>query len=76
MPATCHRVVGVVDVEDNPEFLLQLEAPVEAVPFEPSPDNLKYFTTARLTVEIQQLAADLKIEYERYQRQSLVCSEG
>jgi len=35
---------------------------------------LRFFTTAKITSEIQQLAADLKIEYERYQRRSLVCS--
>ena len=75
MPATCHRVVGIVDVEENPEFLLQLEAPFGEIALDPSPNNLKFFTTARLTAEVQRLAADLKIEYERYQRQSLVCSE-
>ena len=67
MPATCHRVVGIVDVEDNPEFMLQLEAPIGA--FATFPQNPSFFTTAKLTVEIEQLAADLKIEYERYQRQ-------
>jgi len=71
MPATCHRVVGIVDVEDNPEFLLQLEAPA----LNASPSSLNFFTTAKLAAEVQQLAADLKIEYERYQRQSLCCSE-
>ena len=74
MPATCHRVVGIVDVDEDPEFLLQLEAPFGATAFSMSSSNLKFFTTAKLTVEIQQLAADLKIEYERYQRRSLVCS--
>lgn len=78
MPATCHRVVGIIDVEENPEFLLQLEAPIRAAAFTNSrrtPNSLKFFTTARLKAEVQQLAADLKIEYERYQRQSLVGAE-
>ena len=75
MPATCHRVVGIVDVEENPEFLLQLEAPFGATALNTSSKHLSFFTTAKLTVEIQQLAADLKIEYERYQRQALACSE-
>jgi len=74
MPATCHRVVGIVDVEKNPEFLLRLEAPFGAAAIKTSPDSLKFFTTARVTAEVEQLAADLKIEYERYQRQTLVCS--
>ena len=76
MLATCHRVVGIVDVEDNPDFLLQLEAPIGATVFEDRPRNLGFHTCKRLTAEIQQLAADLKIEFERYQRQSLVCSEA
>lgn len=73
MPAISHRVVGIVDVEQNPDFLLQLEAPFRSAALDTSP-SLKFFTTAKITAEIQQLAADLKIEYERYQRQSLVCS--
>lgn len=76
MPATCHRVVGIVDVEENPEFLLQLDAPLEANALNASPGSLKFFTTAKLTAEVQQLAADLKIEYERYQRQALCCSQS
>ena len=75
MPATCHRIVGIVDVEENPNFLLQLEAPFGAAAFNDSPSNsLKFFATGTLTAEVQQLAADLKIEYERY-RQSLCCLE-
>ena len=65
MPAISHRVVGIVDVEQNPDFLLQLEAP-----FGSKPGSLKFFITANITAEIQQLAADLKIEYERFQRKS------
>jgi len=75
MPAISHRVVGVVDVEENPDFLLQLEAPFGTTAFDTSPSGLRFFTTARVTAEIQQLAADLKIEYERFQRHALVCSE-
>ncbi|HJN09939.1 MAG TPA: hypothetical protein QF564_14730 [Pirellulaceae bacterium] len=72
MPAISNRVVGIVDVEENPDFLLQLEAPFGTTTFDTSPSSFEFFTTAKLTAEIQQLAADLKIEYERYQRQSLV----
>ncbi len=74
MPAISHRVVGIVDVEENPDFLLQLEAPFGTTPFDTSPNSLRFFTSANVTAEIQQLAADLKIEYERFQRRSLVCS--
>lgn len=76
MPATCHRVVGIVDVEKNPDFLLQLAAPFGTTAFNPAPNNRRFFTTASMTAEVEQLAADLKIEYERYQRQSLACPES
>ncbi len=75
MPAISHRVVGIVDVEENPDFLLRLEAPFGTTEFDTSPSSLRFFSTANITAEIQQLAADLKIEYERYQRQLLVCSD-
>ena len=74
MPAISHRVVGIVDVEENPDFLLQLEAPIGSAALDTTPGSLKFFMTANITAEIQQLAADLKIEYERFRRKSLVCS--
>jgi hypothetical protein len=75
MPAISHRVVGIVDVEENPDFLLQLDAPFGTTAFDTSPSSLRFFRTAKINAQIQQLAADLKIEHERYQRQLLVCSD-
>ena len=76
MPATCHRVVGIIDVEENPNFLLQFQAPIGGTAREDRPNHLRFSLTTPLTAEVQQLAADLKIEYERYQRQSLACSKA
>ena len=64
MQATCHRVVGIVDVEENPEFLLPFEGPVSSYPFNGTYPHPSRFTTAKLAVELEQLAGDLKIEYD------------
>jgi len=76
MPATCHRVVGIVDVEENPEFLLRLDGPFGATALNTNSNHCEFFTTSRLNVEVEQLAADLKIEYERYQRELLIGQDG
>ncbi len=88
MPATCHRVVGILDVDAHPELMLQLRAPLRPHalhPFAPGPGIFeptasgeikptgRVVTPAVVSAEIEQLAADLKIEYERYQRQLAAC---
>jgi len=72
MPATCHRVVGIIDVEENPEFRPQHASAWDPTPLAAVPSSTKLYSATKVTAEIEQLAADLKIEYERYQRQSRV----
>ncbi len=76
MPATCHRVVGIIDVEADPDFILQMDAPLQANTSHAAHPAPRFFTTAKLNAELQQLAADLKIEYQCYQRRSARCGAG